>query len=199
MVAPATAGEPRTVPGTRATTHQIAGIGLAAVAAAALDASATTTAVLVAAAGVGSLLPDADRAGSRVYQPTRLERRIWPIRVLGWIARIPLRALVVLKHRGITHSLVAAAVAATACGLLASLVAPAAAVTVGVGVTIGYLAHVAADACTPSGVALFAPISSRRRWLLPSFARVPTGSVRELMVALVLTVAAVSATVLLAG
>ena len=145
------------------------------------------------------MLPDADRAGSRVYRPTRIERRLWPARVLGWLARLPLRALVVLRHRGLTHSLVATAGAAVACGLLASLVAPPAAITVGAGVAIGYLAHVAADACTPSGVALFAPVSGRRRWLLPSPARIPTGSAREQMVAVLLAVASVTATVLLAG
>jgi inner membrane protein len=193
-----TAGGP-TVNGTRASTHQILGVGLAAVTAAALDAGTTSAAVLVAGAWAGSLLPDADRAGTRVHRPTRLERRVWPARVLGWIARLPLRALVVLKHRGFTHSLVAAAVAATICGLLASLVAPELATTVGGGVAIGYLAHVAADACTPAGVALLAPLSNRRRWLMPSPARIPTGSVRERVLAVAIAAAAVATTALLAG
>ena len=154
--------------------------------------------MLVAGACVGSLLPDADRAGSRVYRPTRFERRVWPARVLGWCARLPLRALVVIKHRGITHSLAACAAAAVGCWLLVSLVVPGAASTVGAGVAIGYLAHVAADACTPSGVALFAPVSSRRRWLLPSAVRIPTGSARELLVAVTIAAATVAATVALA-
>ena len=63
---------------------------------------------------------------------------------------------------------------------------------------IGYLAHVAADACTPSGVALFAPLSSRRRWLLPSPVRIPTGSARELLVAVTIAAATVAATLALA-
>jgi inner membrane protein len=188
----------RSVSCTRATTHQIAGAGLAAVASAAVNASATTAAVLVAGACVGSLLPDADRAGSRVYRPTRFERRVWPARVLGWCARLPLRALVVLKHRGITHSLVACAAVAVGCWLLASLVVPGAALSVGAGVAIGYLAHVAADACTPSGVALFAPLSGRRHWLLPSPVRIPTGSARERLVAVTIAAASVAATVALA-
>ena len=89
--------------------------------------------------------------------------------------------------------------AAIGCGLLASLVVPAAAVDVGAGVAIGYLAHIAADACTPSGVALFAPLSRRRWWLAPAWARIPTGSAREFALASLVAVTTVAATVLLAG
>jgi membrane-bound metal-dependent hydrolase YbcI (DUF457 family) len=189
----------RSVRGTRTTTHQIAGVGLAAVASAAVDATTAHAAMALAGAWLGSVLPDADRAGTRVYRPTRIERRVWPARAIGWIARLPLRPLIVLGHRGITHSLAACAATAVACGLLASLGAPAAALPVAAGVAIGYAAHIAADACTPSGVALFAPISRRRRWLLPSAARVRTGSLRELAVAACLTLGCFAATVLLAG
>ncbi len=159
--------------------------------AAALDATSATAAVLVGGACLGSLLPDADRAGSRIYRPRRIERRVWPIRVLGWLSRLPLRVLLLFNHRGITHSLAACAVVAIGCGLLDE--------DLGVGVAIGYLAHIAADACTPSGVALFAPLSRRRRWLVPSPARIPTGSAREVVLAMLVTVSAVAATVLLAG
>ena len=155
--------------------------------------------MLVAGAWLGSLLPDADRAGTRVYRPTRIERRLWPARVLGWLARLPLRALTVLRHRGVTHSVAACAVAALACGLLVSLLAPEVAFAAGAGVAIGYAAHVAADACTPSGVALLAPLSRGRWWLLPKPARIPTGSAREFGVAVLLTAAAVASTILLAG
>ena len=64
-------------------------------------------------------------------------------------------------------------------------------------VAIGYLAHIAADACTPGGVPVFAPLSRRRHWLLPRPARIPTGSLRELAVAAALLAGAVVATVLL--
>jgi membrane-bound metal-dependent hydrolase YbcI (DUF457 family) len=188
-----------TVDGTRASTHQIIGVGTAAVAAAATDTAVTSALVLVTGAWLGSLLPDADRAGSRVYRPTRFERRVWPARILGVVARLPLRALSVLRHRGITHSVAAAALAAAGCGLLASRVAPGAALAAGLGVAIGYGAHVAADACTPSGVPLLAPLSRRRWWLLPSAARIPTGGAREVVIAVVLGVASVIATGLLAG
>jgi hypothetical protein len=52
--------------------HQIAGVGLAVVAGAAVNASTATATVLVGAAWVGSMPPDADRAGTRIYHRTRL-------------------------------------------------------------------------------------------------------------------------------
>ena len=173
----------------KATTHQIAGVGLAAVTAAALDAPAATAALLLAGAWLGSLLPDADKAGSRIYHPRKLERRVWPLRVLGWCARIPLRLLMLLGHRGITHSLVAGAVVAFAASWLSREFAA--------GLAIGYLAHVAADACTPGGVPLLAPLTRRRWWLLPRRIRIPTGSLRELAVAAALTAGTVAGLVAL--
>ena len=183
----------------RATTHQIAGVGLAVVTAAALDATTASAAVLVAGAWLGSLLPDADRAGSRIYRTRRLERRAWPLRIVGSLARLPLRALILLGHRGLTHSLLATAAVTAAGFALVSLVVPSVAEEVAAGLAIGYLAHVAADACTPGGVPLLAPLSRRRHHLLPRPARIPTGSWRELAVAAVLTVGTAAATLLLAG
>jgi len=175
----------------RATTHQIAGVGLAVVTAAALDATTTSAALLVGGAWLGSLLPDADRAGSRIYRPRRWERRAWPLRVLGWLARLPLRLLILLGHRGLTHSLAGCAAVTILARLLSTELAA--------GLAIGYLAHIAADACTPSGVPLLAPLTRRRFHLLPRPARIPTGSLRELAVAALLTAGAVAATLLLAG
>src|SRR5690348_17266694 len=103
--------------------HQIAGVGLAAVVAAALDASYSTSAVLVGSAWLGALLPDADRAGTRLYRPTRIERRLPLLRPLGALARLPLRVLIVLPHRGPTHSLFGCAVMAAVAAALVSLVA----------------------------------------------------------------------------
>jgi hypothetical protein len=71
----------------------------------------------------------------------------------------------------------------------------AAALVAGGGVGIGYAAHLAADACTPGGVRLWAPLSGRRVWLLPPRARIPTGSLRE--AGLATTAAAAMAVVLL--
>jgi membrane-bound metal-dependent hydrolase YbcI (DUF457 family) len=174
-------------------THQIAGVGLAAVAGAALDADATTAAVLVGASWLGSLLPDADLAGARVHRRTRLERRNLLVGLVGSLARLPLRLLVVLGHRGLTHSLFACALAAVACGAIVSLVAPGVAVVAAAGLAIGYGAHLVADACTPGGIALWAPVSSKRRWLLPRPARIPTGSLREYALATLLAATTVAA------
>jgi inner membrane protein len=147
--------------------------------------------VLVAGAWLGSLLPDADRAGSRIYRARKLERRVWPLRLVGWLARTPLRLLILLGHRGLTHSLLACAGVAA----LGWLLAPA----LGAGLALGYGAHVAADACTPGGVPLLAPLSRRRCWLLPRRGRIPTGSLRELAVAALLTAGAVAGTLMLAA
>jgi membrane-bound metal-dependent hydrolase YbcI (DUF457 family) len=182
----------------RWTTHQIAGVGLAAVSAAALDVPTTEAVVLVGAACVGSLLPDADRAGSKVYRRTRLERRVWPVRLLGAAARLPLRALILLGHRGLTHSGFACAAAAVLGWAVVSLLAPGVAVAAGAGLALGYGAHVAADACTPGGVALWAPLSRRRRWLLPKPARIPTGSLREIAVATLLLASVAAGVALIA-
>ena len=70
---------------------------------------------------------------------------------------------------------------------------------VALGLAIGYLAHVAGDACTPGGVALWAPLSARRRWLLPAPARIPTGSLRELAATTLLAAISLGAIVVLAG
>ena len=183
----------------RWTTHQIAGVGLAVVCGAALDVPAANVLVLAGAACLGSVLPDADRAGSKVYRRTRLERRVWPVRLLGTVARLPLRFLILLGHRGLTHSLFASVLAGIVCWAAVSLVAPGVAVAAGVGLALGYGAHVAADACTPSGVALWAPLSRRRHWLLPRSARIPTGSLREVAVATLLLAASVAASVVLIG
>jgi len=169
----------RKVAAVRAVTHQLTGVGLAAAALAAAEVSTTTAAVVLGAAWVGSLLPDADLAGSRVYRRTPIERRSKSLRLLGALARLPMRLLTVLPHRGITHSIAACLLAAVATGALVGLVEPDLSRAAAAGVAVGYGAHIAADACTPAGVALLAPFSKRRRWLLPRRARVKTGSLRE--------------------
>src|SRR6188474_1366810 len=104
--------------------HQLTGVGLAAVSAAALDASARTAAVVVGSAWLGALLPDADRAGARLYRRSPIERRLPLLRPLGVLVRLPLRMLIVLPHRGPTHSLFGCAVAAAVAAALTSLLAP---------------------------------------------------------------------------
>jgi membrane-bound metal-dependent hydrolase YbcI (DUF457 family) len=180
-------------------THQITGVGLAAVSGAALDVPGSTAVVLLGASWLGSMLPDADLAGAKVYRRTRVERRVLLARGFGSLARLPLRLLILLPHRGMTHSLFGCALATVLAGVLVALAAPAFAVAAGAGVAIGYAAHIAADACTPSGVAVWAPVSRRRLWLLPTPARIPTGSLREYAVAALLAALTLLALVQLTG
>src|SRR3954470_3371902 len=125
--------------------HQITGVGLAAVTAAALDASAPAAAIVVGSAWLGALLPDADRAGARLYRRTPIERRLPLLRPLGLLARLPLRVLIVPPPRGPTHSLSGCAITAAVAAALTSLVAPELAPLVAAGLSIGYLTHIAGD------------------------------------------------------
>lgn len=116
----------------------------------------------LAAAAFGALLPDIDHPQS------------WAGRKMRAIS-IPLSAVV--GHRGITHSLLAVAIAVA--GLLVwglgTMTAP---------IMIGYLSHLVADGLTPSGVPLLWP--NRRRFTV-NLCR--TGGIVEL--ALVAAIAAV--------
>jgi membrane-bound metal-dependent hydrolase YbcI (DUF457 family) len=168
----------------RNTTHELIGVSLALTAGQALHAGPLETAGLSVAAVAGARLPDVDQLGARVHTPSRLERRSLIIGAVGAALRLPLVAFAgVVSHRALTHSAVACAAAAALAALVASPAGPAAALLVGGGVAIGYGAHVAADACTPGGVRLWAPISRQRVWLLPPGARIPTSGLREALVA----------------
>lgn len=95
---------------------------------------------------------------------------MWPA---GKVLRLPVRLLSLLPHRGPPHSVLACALVAVACGVAVRLVDPALAPAAAVGVAIGYGGHLAADACTPSGVPLWAPFSGRRRLSLTTCRSVP--------------------------
>ena len=154
--------EPK-VSAVRSLTHQLAGVGIAVVTFAAADTRGAAAAVLLGAAWVGSLLPDADLAGARFYRRTRIERRVPLARLAGTLLRLPVRLSLLLGHRGPTHSLLACVFATALTGILAWLIDPDLAPTAATGTAIGYGAHIAADACTPSGVPMWAPFSRRRR------------------------------------
>ena len=155
-------------------------MSLAVAAGRVLDAGPLETAGLAAAAVLGSRLPDVDQLGARVHRRTRLERRTRLAGAAGALLRFPLMMFaVVVSHRTVTHSALACAAAAALAALVASPAGTAVALVVAGGVAIGYTAHVAADACTPAGVTLWAPLSRRRVWLLPPRARIRTGSWRE--------------------
>ncbi|MCA9833918.1 MAG: metal-dependent hydrolase [Thermomicrobiales bacterium] len=85
-----------------------------------------------------------------------------------------------LKHRGFSHSLLAAALATIGFWLVVRLVAQSfswpelsdgeiQAWSAAFG--FGYLSHILADACTHAGVRLWLPFSQRIWWLLPKVLR----------------------------
>lgn len=158
----------------RNATHELVGVSLALAAARAVEADPLETVGLAAASLCGSRLPDIDQLGARVHRRSRLERRSLLVGATGAALRLPLLALAALvPHRGLTHSSLACAAAAAFAALIASPAGASAALAVGAGVAIGYAAHLAADACTPGGVRLWAPLSGQRVWLLPPHARIP--------------------------
>src|SRR3954454_3796836 len=181
----------------RSTTHEIAGIALALAAARVLDASSAESVGVAAGALIGSRLPDVDQPGARAHRPSLLERRSVVVGIAGAALRLPGRVFAVLvRHRGVTHSALACALSAGAAALVAYPAGPAGLV-VAAGIGLGYAAHVAADACTPGGVTLWAPLSRRRMWLLPRGLRITTGSLPEALLAAAL-VAALAAVLLYA-
>lgn len=162
------------------------GVSLAVAAGRVVEAGPLETAGLVAAAVFGSRLPDVDQLGARVNRRTRLERRTRLAGATGAVVRLPLVMFaLVVSHRTVTHSALACAAAAVLAVLVASQAGTTVAHVVAGGAAIGYAAHVAADACTPAGVRLWAPLSRQRVWLLPPRAPIRTGSSREAAVAAV--------------
>jgi inner membrane protein len=180
----------------RNTTHELVGVAAAVAASRALELEPLETAAAAAGAIWGSWLPDADRLGARVHRRGWVARRHLAVAALGAVLRLPLVVFALLaRHRGLSHTL-------AACGLLAAVAGLLAAVLGGVGAAaaagcaLGYCAHVLADACTPSGVPLWWPVSRRRVWLVPRPLRIRTGSLREALLALAAATVAVALVVL---
>ena len=99
--------------------------------------------------------------------------------------RQPLR----LRHRGTSHSLAALAICSGLVWLLLTVVARTP-LSVGeialalntrvpavltMAFALGFVSHLAADSCTPSGIEPWLPLSHRRAWLLPRRLRGRTG------------------------
>ena len=172
-------------PRLKATTHQIAGVGLAAVTAAALDAPAETVGLLVAGAWLRypcCPTPTRPEAGSTTRASSSAACGRCGCSAGSRASRSGCSCC--SGTAGSRTRSAACAIVALAASLLSREFAA--------GLAIGYLAHVAADACTPGGVPLLAPLTRRRWWLLPRRIRIPTGSLRELVVAATLTAATVA-------
>jgi inner membrane protein len=174
-------------------THELVGVSVALAGARVLEAPPIETAGAALAAFYGSWLPDMDRLGSRVHRRTSLERRSFVAALVGLVLRLPALAFAVIaRHRGASHSVAAAVLAALFAAFVSAPAGGAVWIVVGGGVFAGYVAHLAADALTPSGVPLWAPLSLQRVWLLPRAWRIPTGSWREAGVGLLAAAAVVA-------
>lgn len=137
------------------------GLGLAASA----QADVRSALLLVASAALGSLLPDIDERHSKIS------------RAAGFV-RAP--AALLFKHRGFTHSMLAAFAVAVCAWLIHPLF--------GVGLFFGYALHLVADMLTRSGVPLFWPLRAHCR-LLPKVLCMETDGNMEIAVYVVALVA----------
>jgi inner membrane protein len=163
-------------------THALAGIstlwllalvpgGIAA------DAATNNAGFLAAVAAVGALLPDLDASQSKL--------RSWSVG--GVRPFVPLSIVInrAWGHRGLLHSAVGLAITgAFAVGLVLLW-----GWQPSVALWLGYASHLAADACTRTGIP-FLPRHDRRYHLLPERLRFTTGSPAEDMLLPLLATAA---------
>ena len=168
-------------------THELLGVSTAVAASRVLKATPVETLALAAGALYGSRLPDVDQLGARVHRRSRAERRSLLVGAAGLLVRLPaLLFALAARHRGVAHSVAACSLVVALAVGIGALTDVSLLVLVAGGLAIGYTLHVLADACTPAGVRLWAPVSRRPVRILPPVARIPTGSRREaLLVALV--------------
>ncbi len=122
--------------------------------------------LLMVFAAFGALLPDLDAGGSKLQS----------LQIAG-VQPFAVPSLLFHRyfgHRGLLHSLLGL-------GIVAGLAVPAALWWGGLlstALVLGYASHLAADACTRSGIPLFYP-RKRRLHLLPRSLRIRTGSMAE--------------------
>ncbi|MEA2223508.1 MAG: LexA-binding, inner rane-associated putative hydrolase [Solirubrobacteraceae bacterium] len=172
-------------------THEAIGAAVTLGVCAAADSGALVAAGAVCASLLGSRLPDADVRGARIHRRTRLERRSVVARLAGRVLRLPMTIFAAsARHRGATHWLLTAAAATIVLTAAAGAVWPALMAPVAIGAGCGYGAHLLADACTPHGVPLLGPFSSRRIHLLPAGLRVATGGIGDRLMLITAALAA---------
>lgn len=147
-------------------THAVLGMGAGLVVAALAGAPPGWVGPVTGLAGFAALLPDLDAAGAKASTLS-----LWGVRPLAPLSLMLHRAL---GHRGWLHSPLALLPLAAICGAsvpLTGALAPAA-------LWAGYASHLAADACTRSGLPLV-PGRPVRLHLLPKGLRLVTGSQAE--------------------
>ena len=122
---------------------------------------------LCALGAFGALLPDLDAA-----QSTIKSLRIGPFHPFAPLSFLAYRTW---GHRGLLHSPVGLLLFGLVCLPIALLWGawPALALW------IGYASHLAADACTRTGIPAWPNDPYRRWWLVPRHARIITGSLEE--------------------
>jgi inner membrane protein len=120
---------------------------------------------LAVIAAFGALLPDLDASQSKIQ--TLMVGGIQPFRPIGRVVHST------LGHRGPMHSLFGLGAMAVVSFILGLRVGYLPAVAL----WLGYASHLAADACTRSGIPLFG--GTRRIHLLPKPLRFVTGSAAE--------------------
>jgi inner membrane protein len=138
-------------------THILAGVIVGYTVGASAGLSPVELLALGAVGGLCAMIPDIDHPQSAIRRKTGL---------LGTMAAFW------MKHRGITHTLLAVLLMLLISSLLVSPF-------VALVMTAAYASHLFLDACTPSGVPLFGPLSWRRVHLLPRGLRVRTGGFAE--------------------
>lgn len=131
-------------------------------------ASREYAAPILLCGALGALLPDLDSPRSLLTA--------WQVAGVS-----PLRPLArfinrTFGHRGALHSLMGWAIASTGFGVL--MFFPLWRATASFALSLGYLSHLAADACTKTGIPFFYPRRFRYR-LLPKSLRISTGSFAE--------------------
>lgn len=147
-------------------THALIGSCLALGVALATKADANATILLMGAGGFAALLPDIDHPRA----PLR--------RKLGVVGNVAFGSL---KHRGLTHTLIAlVAVASAALTALPNLV--------GAVVAVGYLSHLLSDMLTVSGLPVFWPYKKESYHIAPKPLRITTNTLPEHLLALGLLV-----------
>ena len=123
---------------------------------------------LLLCGAVGALLPDLDSPRSLLTA--------W--RIAGISPLRPLASLInqTFGHRGALHSLLGWVIASL--GFILLLLLPLWSALGSLALSLGYLSHLAADACTKTGIPIFYPGRIRYR-LLPKPLRISTGSFAE--------------------
>ena len=122
--------------------------------------------VLAAVAALGSLLPDLDAAESTLKH--------WSVCTIKPLAPLAVLLHHRFGHRRLLHSLWGLGCQTLLCATLAESIG----IDLAVALLLGYASHLAADACTRTGIRLFYPRPEHFH-LLPPKLRITTGSAVE--------------------